>query len=637
VTEEFSAQYEEEREVPEFHAAGESGLKGPARWPQPHGRMLFDASPDPTVFLDLEGVILDMNREAEAAFGCRDEVIGSNFFGFPLDPGAIAWGLERLLRTGEVRDLRLSLRSPSGHVVHKLFNMKLCRDDAVMPPGIIATARDALDIQIVPAEEGERPEVRRELVRLQRLFSTLFVASPDLVVVTNKLDGKILDCNPGFERMLGWTRTEAIGQTMTGLGVWVHAGDRAKFIRELSRTRGLVGYEAQFRRKDGGLVPATVSGSLFEIDGETRVVAVAHDATARLATAATLQASEERFRSIVTTMEEGVIFQDADGKMIAVNPAAERILGIRGDNLPAEPPSKAGRTRFLRTGDSEPLALEERPSARTLRTGKPQSNLQVGFERPDGRIVWLSVNTSPIFHDRPDRASGVVITIRDITESRAALLEIDRSRERLEELLGERERNLALLRDAFASVVEVLSRVVEMRDPYTSGHQRRVASLAVSIAREIGVPEEEVESIRIAALIHDVGKLSVPAEILSRPGRLSEAEHDIIRGHAEAGFRVLASTRIKGDTAELVYQHHERCDGSGYPRRLSGDELLPGAKILMVADVVEAMMSHRPYRPALDRAMAFAEIAEGRGTRYDERVCDACVTVFAKGFEFLEE
>ena len=154
----------------------------------------------------------------------------------------------------------------------------------------------------------------------------------------------------------------------------------------------------------------------------------------------------------------------------------------------------------------------------------------------------------------------------------------------------------------------------------------------------MGTAGEQTEEIRIAGLLHDVGKMSIPAEILSKPGKLLAIEYELIKAHSEAGYRIIASADMEGNVAEIVYQHHERCDGSGYPRGLEGDALLLESKVLMVADVVEAMVSHRPYRPALGHAAALAEIERGAGSLYDPRVVESCLRVFRETeFAFAEE
>ncbi len=208
--------------------------------------------------------------------------------------------------------------------------------------------------------------------------------------------------------------------------------------------------------------------------------------------------------------------------------------------------------------------------------------------------------------------------------------ERERFRRRKEAFLREQNEKL---RKALGATVQAIAAVVEIRDPYTAGHQKRVARLSRAIAREMGVDGEIMEGIRIAAEIHDLGKISVPAEILSKPTRLSESEFSLIKGHPEAGYDILKQIDFFWPVAEIVRQHHERPDGSGYPAGLKGEEIRMEARILSVADVVEAMASHRPYRPALGIETALAEIEKSRGILYDAAVADVCVRLFReKGF-----
>jgi HD-GYP domain-containing protein (c-di-GMP phosphodiesterase class II) len=189
------------------------------------------------------------------------------------------------------------------------------------------------------------------------------------------------------------------------------------------------------------------------------------------------------------------------------------------------------------------------------------------------------------------------------------------------------------LRVALHDTVHAMGAVVELRDPYTSGHERRVTGLAVAIADAMGLDERAVETIRLAGEVHDVGKIGVPAEILSKPGALTTIERNLITQHPVLGYEILKPIAFDGPVAEAVRQHHERSDGSGYPQGLTGDDILLEARILAVADVVEAMASHRPYRPAFGTQIALAEVRNGAGTRYDRDVVAACEQVFAAGFE----
>ena len=204
-------------------------------------------------------------------------------------------------------------------------------------------------------------------------------------------------------------------------------------------------------------------------------------------------------------------------------------------------------------------------------------------------------------------------------------------RKRAEEQLQD---TLESLRKAVGTTIQVMVSAVEARDPYTAGHQIRSADLARAIATEMGLPQEKIEGIRMAGSIHDIGKLSIPAEILSKPTKLSEIEFSLIKEHARKGFEMLKDVESPWPLAEIVYQHHERMDGSGYPRNLKGEEILMEARILAVADVVEAMASHRPYRPGLGIDAALNEIEKNRGIFYDDAVADACLRLFReKGFK----
>jgi len=175
---------------------------------------------------------------------------------------------------------------------------------------------------------------------------------------------------------------------------------------------------------------------------------------------------------------------------------------------------------------------------------------------------------------------------------------------------------------------------IESRDPYTAGHQQRVAQLASAIAKELGLPEKEVEGIRMASLIHDLGKISLPAEILSKPGKLTEIEFRLVQNHPQAGYEILKNIDFPWPIAQIVLQHHERLDGSGYPNQLKNDAIRKEARIVGVADVVEAMASHRPYRPALGIDKALEEISSGKGILYDPQAVEACIKLFtSKGFK----
>jgi putative two-component system response regulator len=233
---------------------------------------------------------------------------------------------------------------------------------------------------------------------------------------------------------------------------------------------------------------------------------------------------------------------------------------------------------------------------------------------------------------KPFKPSEIIINVS--SAFRRQMLEVESRiyRENLEQTVADRT---AKLQEVLDGVIQVVAQIVESRDPYTSGHQQRVAEIACAIAEKMGFSQDRVKGIRMAGIIHDLGKISVPAEILSKPGRLNDMEFGLIKTHPRTGYDILKGIEFPWPIAEMVYQHHERMDGSGYPRGLKGKEILPEAQILGVADVVEAMASHRPYRAALGTDAALDEISRNRGVLYDSQVVDACLKVLRDGgFKF---
>jgi PAS domain S-box-containing protein/putative nucleotidyltransferase with HDIG domain len=318
----------------------------------------------------------------------------------------------------------------------------------------------------------------------------------------------------------------------------------------------------------------------------------------------TLLESEERFRAVFEGAADGIFLLAPDGTIKFVNAAMAEMHGYTTEEM------LAMDLADLDTPETARLAPER---LRRVFAGESMT-FEVEHFCKNGQLVPIEVTANLV------DAGGETYVLgfhRDISERKQAE---------------------ARLAQSLSSIIEVVGQVVEMRDPYTAGHERRVSELAMRIAEEMGLPADQIEAIRIAALIHDVGKMSVPAEILSRPGELTPMEFDLIKEHAEAGYRILASANMEAPISEMVYQHHERCDGSGYPRGLLEGELLVGAKVLAVADVVEAMSSHRPYRAAVGVAPALAEIERGAGKQFDAVVVESCLRVFREqGFSFSEE
>jgi response regulator RpfG family c-di-GMP phosphodiesterase len=239
-----------------------------------------------------------------------------------------------------------------------------------------------------------------------------------------------------------------------------------------------------------------------------------------------------------------------------------------------------------------------------------------------------------VIKDRPERLPFAIG--RALGEVQEKIL-LNQNDDALKEAYHQLKASQSMLQETMDGIIRVLGQTVEVRDPYTAGHQRRVAKLASAMAEKLGLSQDMIRGVRMAGEIHDLGKISLPAEILSKPTKLTSLEFGMIKLHPQTGYDILKGIDFSWPIAEQVYQHHERMDGSGYPRGLKGNEILLGARILAVADVVEAMNSHRPYRPALGLDKALAEIEMNRGVLYDSEVADACLWLLKVGNYQLDD
>ena len=241
-------------------------------------------------------------------------------------------------------------------------------------------------------------------------------------------------------------------------------------------------------------------------------------------------------------------------------------------------------------------------------------NNEVRFYRKDGSIIWVSRTMHSVINEK-----GQILYYEGIVE----------------DITGKKE-SVERLRNALEGTVRAIASMVEARDAYTAGHQRQVANLARAIATELGLSNDRIEGLRVAAIIHDIGKVSIPSEILSKPSKLTKTEFNLIKIHSEAGYNILKDIDFPWPVARIVLEHHERINGSGYPRNLRGDDIIIETRILSVADVVEAMASHRPYRASLGIEQALKEIEENKGILYDVAVSDACLKLFReRGYQLL--
>lgn len=331
-------------------------------------------------------------------------------------------------------------------------------------------------------------------------------------------------------------------------------------------------------------------------------------AHALTATARAHQHAEHEFlETLQTTAPIGIGFVDRDCRVVRVN---DRLAAMTGQT----PDEQIGRSLAEVVPDLwdqiEPIYR------RVLDEGEPSLNLEVNGPPPHagGRPTYALVSYYPV--RAGEEVIGIGVIVVDITDRKES-----------------EQAYIALTQAA----VGAIAAAVEARDPYTAGHQRKVSELAASIASELGLDEHEIEGIRLAASIHDIGKISIPSEILSKPSSLTATEMSLVREHSRIGAEIVQGIDFPWPIAGMIRQHHERMDGSGYPDGLSGDEILVGARVIAVADIVDAMASHRPYRPSRGLQDALHQIALERGTTLDADVVDACVRLFGDGRVDLDE
>ena len=306
-----------------------------------------------------------------------------------------------------------------------------------------------------------------------------------------------------------------------------------------------------------------------------------------------LHTSETNFSSMIYANADGILILDENAIVRFMNPAAESIFGTKAKHF-------VGQT-------FEHLISPEKPTELDITLGDGKSMVA------EMRVMETEWNGQKAY----------IASLRDITHRKGMQQQLQLSLDHIKKVMD--------------GTIQAMALAVEMRDPYTSGHQARVAELAQAIAEEINLSAEDVEGVYMAASIHDIGKISLPAEILSKPVRLTEIERKMIQAHSRMGYEILKGIDFSWPIAQTLLQHHERMDGSGYPNGLAGKKILIGARIVGVSDVVETMASHRPYRPSIGLDKALEEIFNNKGKLYDEQVVSACIKLFdKKGFQFSE-
>ncbi|HNY51251.1 MAG TPA: PAS domain S-box protein [Smithella sp.] len=556
-------------------------------------RALAEQTPDMIVLINRDIKVTYVNPAVERFLGRKqEEIIGSYLYTYP-HPDDLDLVVEIFTTffkdtSPNVQRAEIRLRDKDGawHIVDAV-GTNLVRDNVA--EAVIVNLRDITD----------RKRAEEKLLLIQKAVED----SGDAIALADA-QGNHFYQNKSFTRLLGYTVDEL---KVKGVAQTVYADQEvARDVFETIMNGGSWSGEVEDIAKDGRRL--TVMLRADAIKDETGkiigLLAINTDITERKQMENELRISESNFRHSLDESPLGIRISTKEGETIYANKA---ILDIYEYGSIEELKNTSIKERYTPKSYAEFL---ERKKKRLKGEFGP-SEYTISIVTKNGQIRHLQVFRKEIFWDGKKQSQ---IIYQDITERKLA-------EEKLQQTLDS-------LKKAVGTTIQVLVSALEARDPYTSGHQSRSADLACAISAEMGLPEETIEGIRMAGTIHDIGKLSVPAEILTKPTKLTNLEFSLIKEHPRCGYEMLKDVESPWALAEIVHQHHERMNGTGYPRKLKGHEILLEARILAVADVVEAMASHRPYRPSLGIAAALDEIEKNKGILYDANVADACLRLF---------
>ena len=575
-------------------------------------RRLFETASDGIVLLEKgEGKITHANPAAEKLLGHTEkESLGNKLqdIGVSLDLDDFQTTMQNLNKTGIINYRNVKVETKSGkHIDTEIYLV----DRAKL-------------VQCNIRDITERKLAKKALRESEAKYRWLLDNMADVITVID-MDLHFTYVSPSIMRMRGYTAEEATAQTfeqvMTPESLQIIAKVfeeemqlEASGTADPGRSRIL---DLDEYRKDGSIVCMENHLSFLRDEAQKAVgiISLTRDITERKRAEEEIVRTNTFLDSIIENIPDMIFLKDArELRFVRFNRAGEELLGQSRDDL-------IGKNDY----DFFPKIQADffTQKDRNVLSGKKLIDIPEEHIQTRGGEKILHTKKLALLNEKGEPSFLLGIS-EDITE-----------RKRAEEQLRQ---TLESLRKAVNTTIQVMVSAIEARDPYTAGHQIRSANLARAIATEIGLPKEKIDGIRMAGSIHDIGTLSIPSEILTKPTKLTNLEFSLIKEHSQKGFEILKDVESPWPLAQIVYQHHERMDGSGYPRQLKGKDIIIEARILAVADVVEAMASHRPYRPSLGLNSALAEIENNKGTIYDTDAVDACLKLFReKGFQLEGE
>ena len=470
----------------------------------------------------------------------------------------------------------------------------------------------------ITAQVRAQIEIKRAQQRVEQLAHICDIA-PSSIIIFNEV-GEILYANEFTARLHDYSKGELLSKTAMDL---TGSPDNKSYLVDVAliHEHGEIIRKRQAFKRDGSSVSMLVYAKQIEWEGQPAILSIGTELTAQLKAEKSLQNSLDQNRRILDNLQDGYYQSDLDGNFFMLNPRMAQMFGYASaDDM------LLSNAKLLYVDLSDRTALFTKLEAEGRVT-----NHVCELKRLDNSRVWVSMHVQYL-KDDAGNLIGTEGLIRDITDWRKMEREIDLQHK---SLIASNQ----VLKQRLEQSINAISMIGELRDVYTAGHQKRVRQLACEIGRRCcGLGDEAITNLSYGALIHDIGKIKIASDILNKPGKITNLEYQILQTHAEYSYSIVREMDLPQEILTMIHQHHERLDGSGYPNQLVGDQIILESRILAVADVVEAMTSHRPYRPALGIDAALAEILSGRGTKYDPEIVDFCVKLFREdGFVFATE
>jgi PAS domain S-box-containing protein/putative nucleotidyltransferase with HDIG domain len=585
--------------------------------------------PIPVAYLNPLGVILDVSSSLESMLHYRkEELIGGTLIGLFTEREKIQEIQKLTLEKSRVNDHQCVIKNKEGQDTHVNVSTLIRKDERGEAIGYFVALLDIS--QRLSAEQAFSTSESQYRATLNSIGDGIHVVDKDLrlVMVNEALRSRIRELGVDFE---------PVGRTIGDVFNFLPETVNREYAEVFEKGELLV-TEETVKVGNREFISEVRKIPIFDGDSVDQVVTVIHDITA--------QKRDEQVKSVLYKVSREVnSAKDLRDLFDLIQHSLSTIIDTRNFYIALR--NKGSKEISLAYFVDEREDFKSLPAGRTLTTYVIDNNRPLLVTENDikqmrraGQIdavetpvkVWLGVPLRAkdtivgaiVLHNYNDPSAYTrkdMEILEFVSEQVAAAIE----RKRVDE---EMNLNFQRLKKTSTSIIFTMAKILELRDPYTAGHQQRVARLACAIAREMGLDEEEVDGIFMAALVHDIGKIYVPAEILNRPAKLNETEMDLVKTHPSIGYDIVKEIDFAQPVDRIVVQHHERIDGSGYPDGINGSDIILQARILAVADVVEAMASHRPYRPALSLDETLGEIDKYRDVLYDGQVVDACMKIF---------